>query len=438
MKFEEEFDDIFKRKAEEAKFSFRESDWEKARKMIDQERLAAFNSASRVNYWYISALVLVSSIAVLYFALPETSELARADEVVYTADSKNASEIVSKSRVPESNINAIDNMVKPSGLSVAPDVLGKRAEGEIDMKPWLKSKHQSTNAAIPNETTALSESNTNTGSEFELQEVAELIADSENKEDAGITTQNPQAVALNKKENTLQLFNEEKELQLYPVFLKRYDDEDYVPKQKFNHHAIDVVLGLNYSGGWDNNGNVTAKGLSGFAGLSYNYFLSKKLNLSIGTELYNISNMNQEFYSTTSKNYGFGSTQTQTVLTCQSMIFLSFPLRVFYAADERHRIGLGLHAGTLLLASNTVETSELSDGLKQNVNTVSSKGVYEGMNTNNLLLSASLYKTIGDRIDLQVELYYGLTDLFANTPSNGYQQNSNGIRVGMNYRIFRN
>ena len=71
MNPEEEFDDIFKRKTEKAKFSFNEADWEKARKMIDKERIASFNSSSRINYWHISAVVLVSSIAILYFSLPE-------------------------------------------------------------------------------------------------------------------------------------------------------------------------------------------------------------------------------------------------------------------------------------------------------------------------------------------------------------------------------
>jgi len=438
MNLEEEFDDIFKRKTEEAKFSFRESDWEKARKMIDHERLAAFNSASRVNYWYVSALVLISSVAVIYYALPETPQLAQADEVLYSPEINNTAEFASGTTETTSEIGTDDLTPKASGPVHYPLSASKTTNGGLAMKQGPRSIGHSGGGSQTTKDIRHTESFAGNTSNPEEQDAT--FSEENPESNKVLVKSNTGSVyhSLNRKENTMVLFDQVKELQLYPVFLKRYEEEDYAPKQKFNRHVLDVVLGLNYFAGWDNNGTVTAKGLNGFAGLSYGYFLTKKLNLSLGAEVYNISNMNQEFYNNTSKNYGFGSTQTQTMLTCQSMLFLSFPLRVYYVADEHHSIGLGLHAGTLLMASNTVETSELSDGVKQNVNTVSSKGVYQGMNTNNILISASLNKTIGDRIGLQLELYYGLSDLFTNTPSNGYQQNANGVRVGMNYRIFRN
>jgi hypothetical protein len=438
MKFEEEFDDIFKRKTEEAKFGFRESDWEKARKMIDQERMAAFNSASRINYWYVSAFVLVSSIALIYFSLPESPQVAQADEVVYSLETKSTAVAVSATNKPESGIPSIEITTKASGRSEVVSSAGRSAKAGGVVKQSRKAKVQSKQGLQTNENTLPPEHLLSGIPNTEVQAPVKTLSDAERNETSVESKIDITDLSLNRKENTLKLFDLEKELQLQPVFLKRYEEEEYVPKQKFNRHVLDITLGLNYFAGWDNNGSVTAKGLNGYAGFNYAYFLTKKLSVGLGAELYNLSNINQQFYSSTSKNYGFGSTQTQTILTCQSMLFLSFPLRVYYAADEHHLIGLGLHAGTLLMASNTVETSELSDGLKQNVNTTSSKGVYQGMNTNNILLSASLCKTIGDRIGLQLELYYGLSDLFANTPSNGYQQNANGVRVGMNYRIFRN
>lgn len=436
MSFEEEFDDIVKRKAEEAKFSFRESDWEKARKMIDQERMAAFNSASRVNYWYVSAFVLLSSMAVLYFALPETVQLAQADEVVYTSDAatkgSNAGVAHTRSTLPNGVLNpVVSKEVIAAKVEVAKTEFAKNS----GLKSAPPSSHNSQSfgaGTIPE-----MEVNLVPATEEHVSNPESFINEGK-QEETFVSSNDLQKFSLNKREIRLNQIAFDEDLQVRTVFLKRYEEEDYVPKSKSTRHALDVVLGLNYFGGWDNKGSVTAKGLNGYAGVSYMYFLNKKLNLNLGAELYNISNMDQEFYSATSKNYGFGSSQTQTVLTCQSMLFLSFPLRVYYAADDRHLIGVGVHAGTLLMASNAIETSDLSDGVKQNVNTVSSKGVYQGMNTTNILLSASIHKTIGDRIALQLELYYGLSDLFTDTPSNGYQQNSNGIRVGMNYRIFRN
>ncbi len=434
MRPEEEFDDIFKRRTEGAKFSFNESDWEKARKMIDRERMAAFNSASRINYWYVSALVLMSSIAVLYFALPETLQLAQADEVVYSPETKTAASL---SSLPQLAITT-QKKEGPANLALAATRFTSKTTTTSDLK-LQNAKFDSQTPKVsqvpvspPIEETP--ETAPSTQTPLEITTPGAFAND--NSETGLQNLENSQHLNLDKIEVSLNTELTEEKLSLQPVILKRY--EDYVPSLRFNRHAIDVVMGLNYFGGWDNNGQVSAKGFNGFAGISYSYFLNKKLNLNLGAELYNISNVDQEFYTCTSKNYGFGSIQTQTLLTCQSMLFLSFPIRVYYAADEHHLVGLGVHAGTLLMASNTIETSELSDGLKQNLNTVSSKGVYQGMNTSNILLSASLHKTVGDRLALQLELYYGLSDLFTDTPSNGYQQNSNGIRVGINYRIFRN
>ncbi|MCU0359797.1 MAG: PorT family protein [Bacteroidia bacterium] len=437
MNLEEEFDDIFKQRAEEANFNFRESDWEKARKMIDKERMAAFHASSRINYWHVSALVLVISIALLYFALPEITPIAQADEVVYlpeefssTAHKTELQDAIKETNFIKNKLQAYSGSHKQSTTPIPQNtaVRGKQSyEKQKRFEPILHSDDPGTNTSFSNQI------------KEEEAMATSAVNESQSQEDFFTPYTTSEISELARKENPMSHTQLQTDLQLKPVFLKRYED-DYArkTKPKFVKSYLDASFGLIYSGGWEENESSSARGLNGYVGFNYGHFLSKKMSFSIGAELYNLSHINQEFYSTTYKNYNFGSVQTQTAITCQSMVFVSFPLKVYYSINPKHRIGLGVHAGNLVTSNNTIETSELVDGTKQNVTTESSKGVYDGMNTRNMMLSASLQKTIGNRISFQFEVYYGISDLFTDSPSNLNQQSYNSLRIGMNYRLFKN
>jgi hypothetical protein len=438
MNLEEEFDDIFKQKAEEANFNFKESDWEKARKMIDKERMAAFHASSRINYWHVSALVLVISIALIYFALPDSTPIAQVDEVMYLPEERASAAQKTDLQDANKETNFIQNKLQTHSGSHerSTTAIPKNTAARVKQSPKTQTIFESnlhsaapgTHPSFNNQSQEEVESNTTS-----------TISESQSREDFFTPYSTSEISAIARKENTIPHVQQQSDLQLKPVLLKLYE-EDYArkTKPKFVRSYLDASFGLIYSGGWEENGSSTAKGLNGYVGFHYGHFLSKKMSFSIGAELYNLSHMNQEFYSSTYKNYNFGSVQTQTAITCQSMVFVSFPLKVYYSINPKHRIGLGVHAGNLVTSNNTIETSELVDGTKQNITTESSKGVYDGMNTRNMMLSASLQKTIGDRISLQFEVYYGISDLFTNSSSNVNQQNFNSLRIGMNYRLFKN
>jgi hypothetical protein len=158
--------------------------------------------------------------------------------------------------------------------------------------------------------------------------------------------------------------------------------------------------------------------------------------LMAGIQIYNMSHIDQVFCSTVQKNYGFGSTITQTVMTCQSLLFASVPLKFYYAADQNHLIGLGINAGYLLSAKNTTESFRLSDGVPVDLERKESYGLYQGLSSTNFILTASILKHINSKFSAQLELNYGLSDLFKNTSENNNLQNTSGVRLSLNYRLL--
>jgi len=444
MSSEKEFDDIFRKKSEEAKFNFQASDWEKARKMIDKERLAEFNQGSRFNYWYLSAVIVLVASFTFYFAYPEVSESEMADEVIYTNEISvpkqfEKKDFLSKNSNRELSIKSTENSVasksqnKLQSRNLPESSPQERKEGAIQNTKFVSQSSISNPISPKTEVkfteTDYAESNngfSNSPNEDQIQFNSNLKP--------GLLNSTMETVA--SKINRLSNSFVEIDPIYSTVFLKRYND-DYVITNSSKFY-VDLELGVNYFLGWENNGSVAAKGINGFGGIQAGYVLNKHFSLSLGTQIYNLDQINQQFYSGTSKIYDFGSTQTQTLISCQSMVFVSFPLRFYYSPDERHSIGLGLNAGALVSAVNQIETHQLSDGLVMNREVSSSKTLYESMSSTNFIVSASIAQKIGSRVHLNVELNYGLSDLFQDTPTNNQHQNSSGVRVGLNYRIFKN
>src|SRR5688500_2134284 len=74
MSFEEEFDKIIRQKAEEAKYPFEESNWEKTSRMLDTERQAS--RALKLKRFYLPAVLClaIGSVGMLVYSYMNTPE----------------------------------------------------------------------------------------------------------------------------------------------------------------------------------------------------------------------------------------------------------------------------------------------------------------------------------------------------------------------------
>lgn len=420
MKAEEEFDDIFRKRSEEARFEYRESDWEKVRRQIDEQRLAEYRSASGINYWIVSTIALLGSAILIYLSVPKTPASANPDEVVYEPEPLGKGALAS---LQSQNVSVFSRAEKGHQTRLKPQpIAGLEPKGNTEAQKQTPAGEPGNEPAAAGRNEPLVETS-GSSSEHEAANTPQ---------EESITRSGTDMQSLSPRSGRLEP-NTEKDRELYSAALKFPAEPDYAEKPFRKRHSVNLELGLLYSGNWSEASFQSGRQFSAYGGVNYVRALSAGWSLSMGAQLYNLKGMDQVFYENSSNAFGFGSTTTQTVLTCHSMMFVSFPLRMMYQPTEDLGLSLGLHAGSLIMASNTEEINSYSDGQLAYQSSRKQNGIYENMSSANFMLSAGVLTALHERVMLQAELYFGISDLFAE--QSGAVQHSNGFRVGLQYRF---
>lgn len=223
------------------------------------------------------------------------------------------------------------------------------------------------------------------------------------------------------------------------VLLPRYDDDYFKKTNKPLRHFMNVEAGALYNLGWANTGNQgrDGQGANWFAGLNYGYYLGKKVAIGMGLQVFNISHINQPFYEASSKQYNFGSSTSGTMVTSNQVYFASVPIKLYYSLNTKNRLGLGFNAAYAFNALSTVKTyTETQETVKTEFPVQTTKGVYQGTNQFNYMLSAFYKFQLSRRVALNAEYTYGLTDLFKNTGNINTAEKPQGLRLSINYTLF--
>ncbi|MES2678305.1 MAG: porin family protein [Bacteroidota bacterium] len=498
MSFEEEFDNIIRQKTDEAGFSFDEKNWEKMSQKLDEQRRGAGFIQRNKAYVAIVLLLVATFTTVLIYTTIETPDAALAVtsplvETVSPANNPGSKEpALEKPRAgetPESpvkqtvspdpekipvkeNTNATRSQKAPAsetdkGVTYASAVnppnnlrLSKqKKENDVasEISMTKKAKASVVNETItekPQEPEALLNKDENT---IAASTPAKIIGASpavvqpanspvENTETGSgisdISEEAKEVVGLNQVEslkmiNTpLPLSPDEKDILPATISEPKFYDEDYYKKEKYKTHFLNLEGGTTYLFGWQSKKGTDGKGFNWYGGINYGIYLSKKVTLSAGLQAYNISNINQAFYTTSQTEYGFSAVQNYTVITAHSLYYASLPVKFAYAFNPQNQLGLGFNMGYLVNASNTIETYNTSESGKSVPVKTKKTGAYEGIAPNNLLLSA-FYKTqVSKRLALNGEFVYGLTDLFNNTPTNKNTESAMGFKISLQYTLF--
>lgn len=230
---------------------------------------------------------------------------------------------------------------------------------------------------------------------------------------------------------------EEKEIGNTPIILLARYDEDYYKKNAKPFHFLNIEAGASYLMGWQTQTGVDGEGLNWFGGANYGVYLSKKIAVGAGLQVYNISHIKDAFSKTTQVAYGFGSTSSTTIITTNSLYYISVPFKIYYTLNQSNQLGFGFNAGYLFNSKNTLDSFDLIEGAKQNQHTEIKKGIYEGLSSTNMMLSAFYNMKINKRFSLNGEVMYGLTDIFLN--KNALNKNTEsplGLRISVKYTLF--
>jgi hypothetical protein len=242
---------------------------------------------------------------------------------------------------------------------------------------------------------------------------------------------------LNMHNSVLEMLKKDEVLRSSPHDFIRGVDEDYYKKFHRRIHYVNLEAGGAYMLGWSGKNGSDAVGMNAFGGLNYEMKVKNILNWGIGVQFYNIGHINKSFYDRQSFEYDFGSNGHFTSITANSLYYVGIPVKVSRYITRTGKIGVGLNTGILVGGKNTVTTYDERDLVKTNVKTTIGKGVYEGLNTTNVMMSVFYTQHLSRRFSVNGEFIYGLSDTYKRSASlNSVKENNMGVRLSLQFRIF--
>jgi hypothetical protein len=481
MSFEEEFDGIIRRKAEDADYPFNEKDWEKMKGVLDATRAPKGGIQSNFLRKTLAALSMAAGIAVVVLMYRnETVEPVKTIAVNTETTSSSAATAASAANgnniVNEDGSNPAEAQVAQpnSAADIAQHNLSAPAQPAADQNTDRSSgDNRSTTAGNdkepirPDETKAsapfvVAASEENNKSEAPLvpstavtkNEGKDLVPQSDTKPEtplvpATITeapvkaaepvktdelgysiAMNDEFIFLNGTSPALPANEAEPVFQPYRELQPDYYDN------KYRKHYLLLGGGAFYTPGWKTaEGSSDAAGANFFAALNYGYHLTKKINLETGVEVFNISNIKGAFHRITNTTYGFYYSSSETLVTTTDMLFVAVPLKICFSPSRVHHFNAGLTAALIAAAKNTVTTRDLTDAGSPTV-VAADKEVYEGVSPVSLMVSAGYRINVCRKFSLSIDAGYTLSDLFENNSYNNAEQKPLVLKAGLHYTIF--
>ncbi len=475
MSYEEEFDKIIRNKADELDFPFDEGNWEKASRMLDADRVKTPVGAGARSYW-TSVVVSIAGVAIVIAVLGSYLDI-RQEEPNSVAINSNVAPAKSQPSV-EASISELRASEKVSGEvnqkpspAITTEVKEPVAEKVIQIKAEetparINAVAEAGNAGNNNQSPAREENNNKDQDPSNAKAMAgglgAGIASAKNNadapstppatmaeepsvpandKDAAIVEDNeqsaaPEAIAAeNMQSINGQLVNEPTSAEATPSFnyVTLYDD---YYKKRGMVTQFGVEGGTAWMSGWSTPQGTDGRGWNWYAGATINTQFSGRFGVASGFQVYNLAHVTQPFYAVQGKDYHFGSTQTGTTITSSNLLYVAIPLQVTYRLSNVNLFGLGVNAGYLSGASNSVRTYSVLDNVVTPVSDETDKGVYNGVRPFNLMLNASFTTRICPRFALKAEFNYGLTDLFANNATVRNAERATGVRVGIRYTFL--
>lgn len=214
--------------------------------------------------------------------------------------------------------------------------------------------------------------------------------------------------------------------------LQRYEEDYYKKGVKYKTHFFNIEAGVNYWLGWNVTNQKDAKGFDWFAGVNYAYYLSKRIAIGMGFQMFNMNHISQPFYATEKTDYSFSSIKTSTIITTNQLNYLAVPIKLYYRINRFNQVSIGLNTAYVYKTLNKVErvTPESAPVVVQN------NIIYNDIQSLNYNLTLSYRVRTFNRWWLSFEGMYGLSDVFHGNLNPSNFERPIGLRIGLQYNVL--
>lgn len=471
MNSEEKFKQSLKDLLETKEFLFDEANWEKAEKVIVE------NKKRKIWPFIFSALILLIS-GVLSFAFFNTTQENHGNYVAERGNENLLKEPIKQNKYKTSNISNVDanerssemyedklvnqkektpnELIRKSEKTNSSSTLSKlTAQGNIlsslQIKK-LKTKEEQiiSSNTIPvdltnqNQETEKTEDGLNSDDKSENHDFRQ----SETKEnDNKILASISKAPLVFENKLNYILLPQIKTILENPVsengkiILKdtiAFRNVDFINNFKHNNY-FSIEAGYSYLLGWKNSDIKEANGFNPLVGINYYNHVSQRTALSIGIQYTSVSNLSFNSHTSTIIKYGLGEESAITVITPNKLQYLLAPLKLEYTINPKNRIGFGFYAAYLLTVQSKVETyNEGYNITKANYTSSKTNGYTQGFSPFDIQGSLFYKRRLYKNLFLNTEFVYGLTDIKDNTffKSKIVERNC-GLKLSLVYNLFK-
>jgi|GEM_PF-1736133 len=216
------------------------------------------------------------------------------------------------------------------------------------------------------------------------------------------------------------------------------NDQGELGRPKAYPVFVSVEAGANYMYGWQNPGVRDASGFNPVIGVNYFNNFKPKMSLTFGIQYTSINKLHYSTYTSKVSHFAFGEESNVTVFTPVKVHYLVVPLRFNYNLNVMNSVGIGCNLSYLLNVESEVETYTEKLNRKYNQTLSKSKGYTEGFKIYDTQVSAFYKRRLYPNLALNLELFYGLTDIKDNTffSSNVFERNT-GLKLTLVYNFLK-
>jgi hypothetical protein len=187
--------------------------------------------------------------------------------------------------------------------------------------------------------------------------------------------------------------------------------------------------------GWKNE----ASGFNPLIGINFFNVFGDKVGGSFGVQYTRVDNLSVSSKMSKVVSYKFGEESDVTVITPQTLYYLSIPLRLHYFYNAKNTFGIGYRMSYLLNVDAKSETYHEGIGGRTNYKSVALNMRGDGFRWFDQQLSLFYRRTIWKRVEVGAEVVVGITDVKQNAffgGANAFESNT-GLQVTLVYNLFK-
>lgn len=216
------------------------------------------------------------------------------------------------------------------------------------------------------------------------------------------------------------------------------NDQGQLGKPKEFPILFSIEAGTSYLMGWKNPGSRDANGFNPTIGVNYFNNFNPKMSLSVGLHYSSVNNLSFSTYSSKVVRLGFGEESRVTVFTPVKVHYLIVPLRFNYELDPKNTLGVGCNLAYLLNIEGDVESYTEKLNVISDRSTSKTTGYGKGFKKYDTQISAFYKRRFYPCLALNLEVFYGLTDIKENRffNSSAFERNT-GLKLTLVYNFIK-